>query len=584
MISPAKILPIASSAETRAGVWKLLKQRRGLMALVILLMIVTATVGLAIPLLLGTMVNQVMAKAETSALLLSAAGVLAAGLVGAGLGILSQVLLAKLCEGALAELRASVFHAAVHQPLAQVEAAGRGDVVARVSGDVDAVSEAVTGILPAFIGAAFSIVLTLFGLGFLDWRLSLAVLVAVPLQVVATRIFLRATKPVYRSLRAAEAQRSGQIMETVAGADTVLALGVPAQHLSSVEESSKAAIALDIRGMKLITRFYNRLNMAEFLGMAAVLGVGFWLVGQGSATVGAATTAALFFYRLFGPMGTVLGELDELQKAGAGLSRMFGLIGMSAPSVAKAPTAATPGTIELRSVDFAHDGGKEVLHGINLFVAEGEQVAVVGRSGAGKSTLARLVMGIAQPTRGTVLTAGSETHLGPVGVNANGRLRAAMVSQEVHVFAGTIAENLRLARSEATEAELRAALDSVGAEWALGLGLDAELGDAGHSPTADKAQQLAMARLLLADPVVAVLDEATAEAGNMAAKDLEAAAQAAMRGRTSLVIAHNLDQAVAADRVIVMEAGRIVEQGSHEQLRDASGAYSELWRHWSASR
>jgi ATP-binding cassette, subfamily C, bacterial len=202
----------------------------------------------------------------------------------------------------------------------------------------------------------------------------------------------------------------------------------------------------------------------------------------------------------------------------------------------------------------------------------------VGASGAGKTTLAKLIAGVHRPGTGAV-------HVGGVAPAAG--TDVVLVTQEVHVFAGTLAEDLRLAAPEATGAELRAALDRVGAlAWASRLpnGLDTEVGDGGHALTIAEAQQLAFARLVLADPPVVILDEATAEAGSAGARVLEAAAEAALEGRTALVVAHRLTQAAAADRVIVLSEGRVAESGTHAELVAAGGRYAALWSAWSSQR
>uniref|UniRef100_UPI00117FD5F3 ATP-binding cassette domain-containing protein n=1 Tax=Streptomyces sp. rh207 TaxID=2034269 RepID=UPI00117FD5F3 len=242
------------------------------------------------------------------------------------------------------------------------------------------------------------------------------------------------------------------------------------------------------------------------------------------------------------------------------------------PHQRTAPGAA----VAVDAVSHAYGPGRPVLHEVSLTLRPGEHVALVGTSGAGKSTLARIVAGVQQPTAGTVTA--------PAGA---GEPSVVLVTQEVHVFTGSLAEDLRLARPDATDAELRGALSTVHAlDWAEALpdGLDTVVGEGGHRLDPARAQQLALARLVLADPALAVLDEATAEAGSAGARVLERSAEAALSGRTALIVAHRLTQAVAADRVVVLEAGRVVESGPHDELRDADGPYAALWRAWSGSR
>ncbi|MEA2268857.1 MAG: ATP-binding cassette, subfamily bacterial, partial [Solirubrobacteraceae bacterium] len=240
--------------------------------------------------------------------------------------------------------------------------------------------------------------------------------------------------------------------------------------------------------------------------------------------------------------------------------------------------------VSVRGARYAYVAGHEVLHGVDLELAAGQSVALVGVSGAGKTTLAKLVAGFLEPTAGDVRIGGVRlADLGPTAL----RRTVALVTQEVHVFAGPLEQDLRLARPGATDAALLDALDAVGAlQWAQALpaGLATVVGDGGHTLTPAQAQQLALARLMLADPPVAVLDEATAEAGSAGARLLDAAAQRALRGRTAIVVAHRLTQAAAADRIVVLDGGRVAEAGRHADLVSAGGVYARLWAAWSAAR
>ncbi|MFJ4171001.1 ABC transporter ATP-binding protein [Paenarthrobacter sp. NPDC089714] len=584
----AGILPIATPRETRRAMWKLLAQRPGRLALTVLVLLAASCCGLAAPAILGIMVNIAASGGEVVSLLWLAIGLLAAGGAGALLGILGQNLLARICEEALAGLREEVFAAAVRKPLAQLEKAGIGDVVARVSGDVEAVSEAISGVLPAFTSAAFTIVVTLLGLGVIDWRFAVAVLIAAPLQIFTLRWFLKRTAPIYRTVRITEANRTEQIIETVHGSQSVLALGLGGKHADLVASASRETIGHSLRGIGYLTRFYNRLNLAELLGLSAVLVVGFWLHAEGVVTIGAATAAALYFYRLFDPIGLVLGQFDELQKAAAGLGRMFGLTRGTASGEAERTAVERPArgpasdAVVLDKLTFSYPGQRPALNAVSLRVAAGERVAIVGTSGAGKTTLAKVVMGLEKPDDGRVLVGGLDAAAASA---AELHQRIAMVSQEVHVFSGTLAEDLRLAKPGATSDELRRVLRDVGAAWheMLDDGLETFVGAGGHQLTPEQAQQLALARLMLKDPPIAVLDEATAEAGTGSATMLDQAADAALAGRTSVVIAHRLSQAATAHTVVVMDQGRIVESGSHQELLANGGRYARLWEAWNTS-
>ena len=379
--------------------------------------------------------------------------------------------------------------------------------------------------------------------------------------------------------RVAAGARAQALLEAVGGARTIRALGLADRELPRVAERSTASVDAVIHATRISTGFYTRLNWGELAGTAAVLAAGFLLVRSGTLSVGGATAGALLFVRLFDQFNIVLGTIDEAQRALAALARLVGVATIPPPP--EPPAAAPPAgaAVALRGIRHAYAAGHDVLHGVDLELAEGERVALVGRSGAGKTTLAKVLAGFHVPTEGAVT-------IGGVPLAAT-RRAVALVTQELHVFAGPLASDLRLAAPAATDAELDAALELVGARaWvdALPRGRDTVTGAGGVALTAAQSQQLALARLALADPRVAVLDEATAEAGSAGARVLEAAADRVLAGRTALVVAHRLSQAARADRVVFLEDGRVVEQGTHAELVAAGGPYATLWSAWSAER
>ncbi|PSL39104.1 ABC transporter family protein [Labedella gwakjiensis] len=325
--------------------------------------------------------------------------------------------------------------------------------------------------------------------------------------------------------------------------------------------------------------FVGRLNIAEFLGVGGLLVVGFVLVAGGHGTIGGTTAAMLLFLRLFGPINQLLFVVDEMQSALASLGRIVGVLtagethesALSSDGETSSPDPLASGGVRISRVDHSYVAGHPVLTGIDLTLVPGERVAIVGASGAGKSTLAALVAGVHTAERGRVEAAGS----------------VMLATQEVHVFDGTLRDNLTLVRPGTDDATLLDALARVGAQGLIARlpgGLDEPVGAAAAALTPAEAQQIALARVLLADPTIVILDEATAEAGSSDAGRLEGAAEAATRGRTALVVAHRLTQAATADWIVLMDRGRIVERGTHAELVAADGAYARLWEAWSVDR
>ncbi|OLO30127.1 multidrug ABC transporter permease [Streptomyces sp. MNU77] len=593
----AELLPVATPARTRAALRALVRPDRGLALTGIGVLVAATAVGLLVQPLLGRIVDIVADGRPAGDLTLPVVLLVAVAAVQGVTTTIGLTRIARLGETVLARLRERFVERALDLPADRLERAGAGDLTARVTGDVARVAEAVRSALPEMARSVLAIVLTLAALALLDVRFLLAALLAVPVQLLTARWYVNRALTLYADQRVANGAQQQQLLETIGGAVTVRGHRLEEQHTERAAGRSRKAVELTMRSVNLVLGFYGRLHIAEYIGLAAVLIAGFWLVRDGAVSIGTATAAALYFHSLFGPVNAALVLLDDAQSAAAGLARLVGVTdlarptepvaGKAGPAGGAEPTpvpqqtgprrrTATGAAVAADAVSHAYGPGRPVLHDVSLTLLPGEHVALVGTSGAGKSTLARIVAGVQQPTAGTVTA--------PAGA---GEPSVVLVTQEVHVFTGSLAEDLRLARPDATDAELRGALSTVHAlDWAEALpdGLDTVVGEGGHRLDPARAQQLALARLVLAGPALAVLDEATAEAGSAGARALERSAEAALAGRTALIVAHRLTQAVAADRVVVLEAGRVVESGPHDELRDADGPYAALWRAWSGSR
>ncbi|MEU6286207.1 ABC transporter ATP-binding protein [Streptomyces sp. NPDC046988] len=576
-------LPVAGARETAREVWRLSRGHRLRLTAVGLAGIVSTAVDLIPPVAIGYLVDRVQADTADIGTVLTVTGVMAfSAVLGAAGTAVSIAHATRVYHTVLAELRERLVSRAMLLPQHLVERAGTGDLISRSSDDVTAVADAAPAVIPALTVTAFTIAVSVAGLAALEWPYAAAFAVVLPVYALAMRWYLRIGPRVYRAERAAMSARAQQILESQRGYATVLGFGLAEHRHRAVLTDSWGVAVQSIRARTVQSMLNARLNLGECLSLAAVLVVGFVLVDHGLSTVGGATTAMLLVLRLLGPVNQLLFVIDTLQSALASLSRMVGVVTIPTVEAAGASTAPadpgdpavageTPTAVRLRGVAFRYADGPPVLDGIDLDIPAGRHLAIVGPSGAGKTTLASVIAGVHRPDAGTVTRP----------------RRTAVITQEVHVFAGTLRENLTLAAPDATDREIRAALEITGAADLLDLSadpLDTVLGTGGHPLTEAQAQQLALARLLLADPELAILDEATAEAGSAHAERLDRASEAVLAGRSGIVIAHRLSQAAPCDRIVVMDAGRVIETGTHDELLTAGGTYARLWAVWQAGQ
>jgi len=553
-------------------------RRRTLIAVVFL--IAGAAANVTIPILLGKIVDAVTTGTSIAllgALLIGVAGASAA-LSAAGFYVLSQ-----LTERVIASLRDDMVSTALGLPTHRVEDAGTGDLVSRSTDDVAELSAAVTETVPVLAKSIFAIASTAVALLTVDWQYLVVIVAVTPLYFFASRYYLRRAPDRYAAERAAMADRARKLLEAIHGRDTVRAFRMEKTMHDRIGAASTRVVEEGYNARRTMMVLQAHLTGIELVLLGSGLAVSFWVVQANALTVGAVTAAMLLLIRLRGPLMGLMRVLDTVQSGYASLARIVGVVIDPPQPVPDSGAPRGDGSVDMRDISFRYSDNSWAVEGLNLAIKPGETVALVGASGAGKSTVAALLAGLRVPDKGTVLVDGVEVALLS---DAERIQRLALVSQEVHVFSGSLREDLALAAPQATDAEMVQALRQVQADWFFELeaGLDTIVGAQGMPLDPVAAQQLALARIVLLDPRIIILDEATAEAGSVGAESLEDAAESVMEGRTALVVAHRLDQASRADAIVVMDNGRVVEQGSHAELLNYGGRYKQLWAAWQKGR
>ena len=460
-----------------------------------------------------------------------------------------------------------------------------GRLVARMTADIDAMSDLVTDGLVTLVTALITMVGVAIILVVMDWQLALATLVVAPLIALAARSWRGWSADAYRQVRETHSVVTVQLQESLSGVRAIQSFRRERATAARLEEANHAERVAHWRTIGLASFFFPGI---EFLGTAAtvvVLGVGGQRVLGGDLEIGVLAAFLLYLRNLFDPVQQLSELYDSFQSATAGAERV-GAVLAEQPSVREAPDPVPlpdpRGDVRLEDVCFAYDQGPRVLHDVDLAVAPGTTLALIGPTGAGKSTVAKLIARFYDPLGGRITLDGVDLRQVRLA-----DLRQAMgyVPQEGFLFSGTILDNIRFGRPGATRAEVEAAARAVGADQVIaGLpdGYDTQVGERGALLAAGERQLVAFARAWIADPALLILDEATSNLDAASEARITDALQRLRSGRTTIIIAHRLTTIAQADQIAVVEDGRIVESGTPAELRARGGRFADLFTRWLA--
>lgn len=485
------------------------------------------------------------------------------------------------------DLRRAALGSVLRAPVPDVLELGTGSVITRITHDIDTVVRMMSATGIRLVVTIIMFPVTLVALVLIRWEFVFALVLTLGLIVPLLRSVLPKMPQAANIVATAEARRNAVLLDTVRSLPTLRALRLGPWALDRTRRASWDAVQARADRAPLFVHLLGYGNIAYVALLASMLGLATWLVSRDAITVGGATAAMVLVVRLEGHVFNLLFLAGDIQEAGTSLGRAVALARLAPHTDRDAPPELTAAPeIRIEQLRFSYPGGAVILPDITVTLPAGSTIALVGASGAGKSTLAGLIAGLQRPESGRILIAGHDT---ATVDDAWTTRQVTLLTQDVHLFSGALRDDLRMAAPQASDEVLIDALSATGlspgsASWARSLpaGLDTAVGAGAEPLSPEVAQQVALARVILRDPPVLIMDEATSEAGSDDARALEQAAAAAARGRTSLIVAHRLDQAVGADRILVMEQGRIVEAGTHSELLDAAGRYATLHERWSA--
>ncbi|MCW2879213.1 MAG: lipid exporter, fused ATPase and inner rane subunit MsbA [Sphaerisporangium sp.] len=578
------------------------RPHRRMLAWFLLLSVISAVLAVASPVLAGRVVDAIVHGSALDTVVWLAVLIAGIALLDAGLGLFTRWLSANIGEGLILDLRTAVFDHVQRMPIAFFTRTRTGALVSRLNNDVIGAQRAFSDTLSGVVSNIVTLVLTLIVMIGISWQVTLIALVLLPVFVLPARRMGSRLARLEREAANHNSRMSTQMTErfSAPGATLIKLFGRPANESAEFAARARRVRDIGVRAAMVQSVFVTALTLVSALALAIVYGLGGFYSLRGELQPGAVVALALLLTRLYAPLTALASARVEVMSALVSFERVFEVLDLK-PLIAEKPGARAvpdgPVAVEFDDVRFGYPaadkvslasleevatldtrGGVEVLHEVSFRAEPGQMVALVGSSGAGKSTIAQLLARLYDVDAGAVRLGGTDVRdLTAVSI----RETLGMVTQDGHLFHESVRANLLLARPEAPEEELwdvlrRARLEDLVAS--LPDGLDTIVGERGYRLSGGERQRLTIARLLLARPRVVILDEATAHLDSTSEAAVQEALAEALAGRTAVVIAHRLSTIRAADLILVIEDGRVVERGTHADLLAASGRYEELYR------
>ena len=595
---------VAQHQLSRGIVWRVLrfaKPYQGWIAVFVATVVVMSALNVAPPLLFREIIDKGILQGDRQIVIILSLTVAGLAVLAAVLGVVQRWFSARIGEGLIFDLRTQVFDHVVEMPVAFFTRTQTGKLVSRLNSDVIGAQQAFTSTLSTVLSNLIGLILVLAAMIVLSWQLTLAALIMLPIFLIPAKIVGRKLADLTRQQMQLNGDMSATMTErfSVSGALLVKLFGRFVEEHDRFAERAGAVRDVSVKIAMNGRFFITSLGLVGALATALVYGVGGSLAIDGVLTIGTLTALAGLLTQLYGPLTQLTNLRIDVMNALVSFDRVFEVLDL-VPMVRDAEDAEPvdgPASVSFEDVSFSYPTADqvslaslesiasldqrpsgEVLHDVTFSVAAGQTVALVGRSGGGKTTMTHLIARLYDATSGTVSVAGTD-----VKKLKQDSLRAAVgyVTQDAHMFHDTIRANLRYARPDSTEAELWEALEAAQLKTlveSLPDGLDTVVGERGYRLSGGERQRLAIARLLLKAPPIVVLDEATAHLDSESEVAVQQALDLAMQGRTSVVIAHRLSTVRNADLIIVVDGGRVVQRGRHDELLAEGGLYAELYR------